>query len=184
MHSGLKFDYVEPKPDMIALSDIARGLARLPRYLAQTNMLMTVAEHCMYVADNVPEEVRLEALLHDAAEAYTGDIPSPLKHLIKDSIKPIEQRIERAIADRFKLQYPWPKAVKDMDGHALFREAAYFVRPSCIENWNEAFRVPGIRSDDRHLVRKQMGQNPNAAKLTEQFTTMCVGLMLKRGVRP
>lgn len=183
-HSGKKFDYVNPTVAMIDLKDIARGLARIPRFMAQTNLLITVAEHSMYVADNLPEDIRLEGLMHDAAEAYTGDVPAPLKHLLGESFKGIERRIETVIAERFGLQYPFDKRIKEMDSHALYCEAAHFMvthRP--IEKWHEYFRKP-ITADNTRLVKMVNGNRKNAAQLTEEFIAYAVPLMLRRQVQP
>lgn len=176
--TGRKFDFANPTPEMIDLKDIARGLARIPRFMAQTNIMITVAEHSMYVADNVPDEFKLEALLHDAAEAYTGDIPSPLKALIGKSFKVIESNIEFAIATRFRLQYPWPEAIKAMDSHALYNEAGHlFTRYRPIESWNLHFKRPEIMANNTRLWKKVNGENPSAKALTEEFLDYATTLL-------
>ena len=45
----------------------------------------------------------LEALMHDAAEAFLGDITRPLKQMLPD-YKRIESETERAIFSRFGIQ--------------------------------------------------------------------------------
>ncbi len=183
-HSGKKFDFINPTPDMIDIRDIARGLAREPRFASQSNLIIYVAEHSMYVADNLPEHLKLEGLLHDAAEAYTGDIPGPLKGLLAPILKPIERKIEQAIATRYGLTYPWPREIKQIDEHALYCEATHlFGGKKLIENWHEAFRQP-IKADNTRLHRKVAnGVNPNAAKLTEEFLAMAMPLILKREMK-
>lgn len=182
-YSGKKFDYANPTPDMIDIRDIARALSRIPRFMAHTNIPVYVAEHCMYVADNLPEELKLEGLLHDAAEAYTGDIPAPLKALLGSGFKHIERGIEKAIAERFGLSYPWSQRIKDVDSHALYEEAKAYFPKGCIEDWHLHFETP-MRLDNARIVAKATGNNPNAAKITEEFRTMAAHLMLKRNVKP
>lgn len=184
-HSGKKFDYVNPTAEMIDLKDIARVLARIPRFMAHSNMLITVAEHSMYVCDNMPEHLKLEGLMHDAAEAYTGDIPAPLKRLLGESFKSIERRIEKAIAERFGLSYPWAPEIKRMDLHALYCEATHlFAGRKMFDEWHTTFRQP-ITADNTRLHRKvRNAHNPNAAALTEEFLAMAVPLMLRRNVKP
>ena len=48
----------------------------------------------------------LKALLHDAHEAYIGDIPSPVKRIpeLRATVKLIEAKLDKAIFDRFSLE--------------------------------------------------------------------------------
>lgn len=100
--TGQHFDLVDPQPDMINLLDIVRGLSREARFNGQTRLFYSVAQHCELASRIVPEKFALEALLHDASEAYIKDIPRPLKQLLPD-YRRIEQRVEAAIRERFGL---------------------------------------------------------------------------------
>lgn len=101
-HTGKHFDFLNPMPDMIDIMDIARGLSREARFAGQTKKMYTVAQHSVGCSHLVSRDYRLEALLHDAAEAYCKDIPSPLKHLLPD-YKRIHERVDAAIRIRFNL---------------------------------------------------------------------------------
>ena len=50
----------------------------------------------------------MHGLLHDAAEAYIGDIASPVKHLpgLREQIVKIEDNILKSIYNAFNLEYP------------------------------------------------------------------------------
>ena len=98
--SGALFDLMDPEGSDFTLQDIAHGLGRVCRFAGQTNRFYSVAEHCFHVARLVPVELARAALLHDASEAFIGDVTRPLKALLPDYRK-IEQRIEDAISDRF-----------------------------------------------------------------------------------
>ena len=52
--------------------------------------------------------ILLKALLHDAHEAYTGDIPSPVKRIpeLHSTFKVIEARLDEAIRTKFTLVEP------------------------------------------------------------------------------
>lgn len=82
--SGRFFDPLNPRAEDVDLGDVAHGLARIPRFNGQTTRLIPVDEHSMRVARIVrrvgggPMTVLL-GLLHDAGEAYVGDIVRPLK---------------------------------------------------------------------------------------------------------
>lgn len=83
--SGIPFDLLDPKPDMVRVDDIAHALSRIVRFNGHTSgEPYSVAHHSMLVADllaswGAPPAIVREGLLHDAAEAYYGDIVSPLK---------------------------------------------------------------------------------------------------------
>jgi len=73
--TGKKFFPFAPHPHQIDIRDIAHGLSLLCRFSGQCPYFFSVAEHSIYVADNL----KLEGLLHDASEAYLADLPRPVK---------------------------------------------------------------------------------------------------------
>jgi uncharacterized protein len=98
--SGTLFDIVDPEGSAFSLTDIAHGLGRVCRFAGHTNRFYSVAEHCCHVARLVPMQYGRAALLHDASEAFIGDVTRPLKALLPD-YQVIEARIEDAIYLRF-----------------------------------------------------------------------------------
>lgn len=80
-YSGLVFPFDKITPECIDIRDIAHSLSHLCRYTGHTNMFYSVAQHSLLVSEKVTggPTVKLCALLHDAAEAYTNDLASPLK---------------------------------------------------------------------------------------------------------
>jgi hypothetical protein len=69
------------KPD---ISEIAHALAQINRFSGHCKRPYSVAEHSVLVAGIAQSEgastsAQLAALLHDAHEAYTGDMSSPAK---------------------------------------------------------------------------------------------------------
>lgn len=140
-YTGVVFDIESPTSDMVRLVDIAHALSMQCRYNGHCNSFYSVAEHSATMVEILareghPREVLRAALMHDAAEAYVGDILSPLKRLLP-GLKAIEGRIERVIAERFGLLYPWPEAVKAADLRMLRTEADQIMnappRPWTIE---------------------------------------------------
>ena len=76
-------------PRYFDIEDIAHSLSQLCRFNGHCIGTYTVAQHSCIVAEYARDEHKLIALMHDAAEAYIGDIPRPLKYLIPD-IKKVE----------------------------------------------------------------------------------------------
>lgn len=120
-HSGLIVDLQNPDPETIIIQDIAYALSNINRYTGHSRPRISVAYHSILVCENLPQELKLEGLLHDAAEAYLGDVSSPLKSLLPE-YQNLESRFQTVIAEKFKLVYPFPKEVIDMDRIMLSEE--------------------------------------------------------------
>lgn len=112
-HSDLYFNYLEPDPDTIRIEDIAHGLSNTCRFAGQTKFY-SVAQHSYLVSCILPPELKLQGLMHDAAEAYIGDVPKPLKNLLPDFMR-IERIVEQAIFKKFGLPLELDDAVKWAD---------------------------------------------------------------------
>lgn len=68
----------------VRLPDVAHSLAQINRFTGHARRPYSVAEHSLLAAQIAREQghgpaVQLAALLHDAHEAYTGDVSSPVK---------------------------------------------------------------------------------------------------------
>lgn len=121
-YTGRQFELLAPTPLMVDLHDIAHALSLICRFNGHTQHHYSVAQHSVLVSRNVPPHLRLDALLHDAAEAYVGDVTSPLKRALGEAYKQIEARVEWAIADHFVVNRRMPTEVKLADLRALATE--------------------------------------------------------------
>ena len=119
--SGRQFDLLNPTAAMISPHDIGHALARLCRFNGHTLDHYSVAQHSMIVCDLVPLKDQLPALLHDATEAYLGDMTRPLKALMP-AYRQIEQRVWHAVCDRFEIDPILPDSVIRADMVALATE--------------------------------------------------------------
>ncbi|MFZ3183103.1 MAG: phosphohydrolase [Pseudomonas sp.] len=119
--TGKRFELLAPTAAMIDPMDIAHSLAHQCRFNGHSKGFYSVAQHCCIVADLVPTEHQLVALLHDATEAYVGDLVRPLKQLLPAFVD-IEHRIWLAICERFNLEPELPACVHDADLIALATE--------------------------------------------------------------
>jgi len=111
----------DPSAADINIEDIARALSRLCRYTGHTRHFYSVAQHSVLVSEHVPDDLRLQGLLHDAPEAYLGDISSPLKASLP-AYKQYEHQFERVLRGKFGLPVIFDPAVKVADLRALATE--------------------------------------------------------------
>ena len=109
--SGKRLDLDPPNPDQIDIEDIAHGLSMLRRFNGQCTRFYSVAEHSVHVSHEIASEQALIGLLHDAAEAYLGDVPSPLKKQL-GQFKTFEDQMEAAIGEKFDIK---PNLFKDRE---------------------------------------------------------------------
>lgn len=121
--TGKRFDFAAPSLDQIDIKDIAMGLSRECRYAGQCSTFYSVAQHSVLASHLVTHEFALEALLHDAAEAYVRDIPAPLKGLLPDYAR-VERRVDSFIRFKFALPTKMSPEVKLVDLRLLATEKA------------------------------------------------------------
>jgi len=150
--SGRMVDLLDLKPEDVEWPAIARQLARIPRFLGATREPYSVAQHSVHVAQRAVEvpfrsadwrhTVGLYALLHDAPEAYYGDITRPCRRALYwaavhahgdaagsvtvSALCTIDQRISMAVHERAGLARSVPlliaRAVSTADDRMLATE--------------------------------------------------------------
>lgn len=132
LQSGRLYDYLSPETNIWTIDDIALGLSNMCRYAGQVKKPYSIAQHSVYVSYVVDQNYALDGLLHDAAEAFLTDIPTPLKALLPDYQK-LEERHEAEIFKRFRLEYPMHPHVKVADMRMLKTEVMQLKTPS--DHW-------------------------------------------------
>lgn len=164
--SGRLIDLYDPDPDDFDIRDIALGLSNIHRFNGQTRPGYSVAQHSVLVAMmfNGMNDARLQlaALLHDAHEAYTGDIVRPVKGMkeLKQPISEIEDRVTAAIFDRFgileylKKKHPknhlYPRPIQIVDDLILVQEAIHLMRVAHNE-WPQVRNESKLRTEAAKL---------------------------------
>jgi hypothetical protein len=117
--SGRAYPLLAPTTEDICIEDIAYSLAGLPRYNAHAQRtadgrLYTVGQHSVLAAQIVEPAFRFEALMHDAAEAYVGDMIRPLRLCLPD-FDLVEEITWLALTRKFGLPRTMSAEVKHAD---------------------------------------------------------------------
>jgi 5'-deoxynucleotidase YfbR-like HD superfamily hydrolase len=148
--SGIALDLLNPQPAQICLGDIARQLSRLPRFNGATSgpVAFSVAQHSCLVMELVAHYTRaspdpmllLAALLHDAHEAYVGDMPTPVKDALAHLgngfivgwcmlVDRIQCAVHQSVALSSQLPGEWEHLIRAADLQALTLERDAFMLP-------------------------------------------------------
>lgn len=169
-HAGLALDLLDPRPEQIALRDVSHALAHLCRYTGHASRFYSVAEHSVLVAEAIDREWADAApgdrhdavwcaLMHDAHEAYLGDVASPIKAALRrlelggSAWDGLEDAIAEAVRDRFDCHHDdapidAPGAIRRADLRMLATEAPHVLpwpppRSRELPEW--ATPYPGVR---------------------------------------
>lgn len=134
--SGLKYVFSDPDPQSIAIEDVAHQLALTNRWGGCTREPFSVAQHsCLMVEIVKSTELKKIALLHDATEAYIGDMPRPLK-VQSPEFRAFEAKAWKAIVQKFGLlvdpEEPLHPEIKKADKLSLKWEAQLFMPPAIL----------------------------------------------------
>jgi len=135
-YTGRIFDYSNPAETPVCLEDIAHALGMLCRFNGHIRRFYSVAQHSVLVSRLVEPGHALQALFHDAAEAYVGDMVSPLKRRIPNFGR-LEGEIMRCV--RVDLDLPFEdsicaEGIRSADRAALELEAYYLTNPRTPEH--------------------------------------------------
>ena len=133
LKSGDYFDFDNPHESRITIEGIAHSLSQQCRFTGHTPHFYSVAQHCINCSHVAPKEFKLEALMHDVAEAFIGDVSTPLKKMLPD-YREIEERVERAVFAKLGCQYPMNPVIKTIDRrmlvteqHRIFKNTDYWL---------------------------------------------------------
>jgi len=133
-YDGGCFDFENPEESTVRITDIAVSLSRLSRFNGHTLFNYTVGQHCVLMEKALRKEhpaasplERVHLLLHDASEAYTGDMCRPLKYKPgMEEFRRVEDVVQKTIYDKLELPYPTDeemRVVKEYDDRMLRTEA-------------------------------------------------------------
>lgn len=137
--SGGYVNIDNPDPKQIHIEDIAHSLSRICRFgghVRRDLATYTVAQHSILVSETVPPELAIVGLLHDAEEAYLGDMIRPVKQYLYEQAPAFKQLVRDwrlAIGEAFGLGAQLadvPHEVMVADERALATEKRDVLAPA------------------------------------------------------
>lgn len=156
-HGGVAFDLLSPRPEQVRPFDVAHHLSLINRFTGAMNRPYSVAQHALVVvgllkqAGHTDPGLLLQGAVHDAAEAYVGDVAAPLKRLLPD-YRRVEQRVWAACAARFRVPEQLDPAVKAADWLACRAEAWAHGQRQPVAGWAGENPVPQLSPDVRAVL--------------------------------
>ena len=125
-NSGTLINFRTPVEAMIRLEDIATALSNICRFGGQIHTFYSVAQHTLLVWFLAPDHLKEIALLHDAAEAYVGDVIKPFKNLLGDRYESYENKFQSVIFKKYGVDPSLMEELKQYDKKATEIEFNYF----------------------------------------------------------
>ena len=153
-YSGYHFDPLNPDPSLICIEDIAHALSNICRYGGHADSFYSVAQHSLLMSEVTTPRLRRACLLHDAAEAYLGDMVRPIKHgtELGAMFEEYELNLLSLIFEKFDVPYNHLPAVEYWDRFML-RWEQRDLRPRTLDDGGYWFsEAEGGRTPQRMLA--------------------------------
>lgn len=163
MKSGRLVNPLELMPDDIDIEDIAHALSQMCRYGGSCPEFYSVAQHSVLVAKLCWErthdaQIALQGLMHDAHEAYVGDLVRPMREQPEFAFfRQLEAHAQNQVLWTFRLPTVLASDVKQADVDMLVAEVNHF--------WGEELRKewPDFPHENQHR-QPILSQLPDEAK--------------------
>lgn len=140
--SGIKFNIFDPNVLQINIMDICHGLAYKGHFCGQSQQYFSIAQHSLLVVELFEKdkgndfiEHSLACLMHDAAEAYIGDLIKPIK-IHFPLFCEIEDRILKVIFEAYNINYELLSDIKIYDNMAQELEFEIFYKGGNFKEWH------------------------------------------------
>lgn len=130
--SGRQFWPMDAHPEEVFIEDIAWMLAQQNRWKGATKTPISIAQHSVIVSKLCDPVFALQGLLHDATEAYLGDMASPVKSQMP-AFKAAEDALWKVIAVRFGLPAELDPSVIRADAISLHTESRDLMHTPPVE---------------------------------------------------
>jgi len=148
-YTGKKVDPTNLDPKSVCIEDIAHALACINRFNGHAKIPISVAQHSVDVS-NLSTPYRLEGLLHDAAEAYLGDMTKWLKSSPgMEEYRNYEEHATNVICKVFGIDPELPDIVKWADNLTVrFEHEIAFGMPQSVKGYGQLTKNERLRLDN------------------------------------
>lgn len=163
-YTGKHFYPLNPKSEDICIEDIAHSLSQICRYNGHTNQFYSVAKHSIllsYLAEDygIDSEGQLYYLMHDAHEAYVGDMTMPMKYNLRilglyKVYNKIVKKIDKVIFKKFNIKVEYDLS---LDSRIVLNEKIIYMG------------FPNIDDKEEKLKNKKLFFNKRCLDLVEKI---------------
>jgi 5'-deoxynucleotidase YfbR-like HD superfamily hydrolase len=169
---------LDPDPAEVDARDIAHALSNICRFSGHVREFYSVAEHCIRVSLELPPDLALAGLLHDASEAYLVDVPRPLKPAL-EGYQIAEDRLMFMLAGKFGFPWPMPEPVRQADERLLVMEARALINGP-LDEWELFLNHP---HDAVHAPVCEALRRPMDPKVAEKAFLRRLQLLMRTEAR-
>jgi uncharacterized protein len=173
--SGRTFDPLQPLASSICIEDIAHSLSLQSRF-GHTDTFYSVAQHCVLVSHLVPAPHALAGLLHDAEEAYVGDVITPLKATgAMERFQLISETWRTVILHKFGLSGLLPESVTAIDHGLVINEAR--ARMTHVPDWAAGSEPLPLTTDLHALLTTRLEPTLAESLFLRRFYEICEAMV-------
>lgn len=185
--TGRRVDLRLTDPSTLSIDDVAHHLAQLNRFTGACRRPYSVAEHSVHVVSVMRDEMGIDSphallagLLHDAHEAYIGDLSTPLKTAL-DAEDPdrawrrLESRVRAQVQRRFGVRAAsvgYRRAIRAADLRMLATERRCLMPPG-VPDWPQ---LHGIAPSDEIWLADYDDRSFDWRDWRDQFAQQHAGL--------
>lgn len=165
--SGIKFDILNPTPEMFKIEDIAHASSQANRFTGHCKFPYPVSQHEYLGSYIKPSDCKcknerehaFKFLLHDGSESFIGDMNSPLKNftVAGEEYKKVEHPIQSGVYERFGLTADEPPCIKEIDIQMLYAEKAQLLdNYKFVVKWSEDERAADVLINERSFCQNRI----------------------------
>lgn len=166
--SGRAFPLIGAEPTDVHWPDVAYHLAHINRFAGAAGDY-SVAEHSLLVADLLPPDLAPYGLLHDAHEAYIGDITYPVRRALCSlgdpasggavalAIEALTREVDYAVHAAARLPWPLPRQLA-AQVHKADRVALMTERRDLLGEPPAPWHCEHVKPDPRPLRRRSRSE--------------------------